>query len=191
MVKFNLKVAEFRRRYLGKHGIAEAVTLAVITAMIGWFNHFMRIDMTESMEILFRECDGASDYDHLCQYVCHSLGAHGRLILWPEQRISGPWSTPSSSLPLRGWAWLLSRTDVKCLRVSSCLPWPLARRSDGWWASWSKRSTGELRLHSITFEILTGHSAYPTSGIFSVCQPDVPCITPGTYALLGAAAALR
>ena len=35
--------------------------------MIGWFNHFMRIDMTESMEILFRECDGASDYDHICQ----------------------------------------------------------------------------------------------------------------------------
>ncbi len=33
--------------------------------------------------------------------------------------------------------------------------------------------------------------AYPTSGIFAVCQPDVPCITPGTYALLGAAAALR
>lgn len=33
--------------------------------------------------------------------------------------------------------------------------------------------------------------AYPTSGMFSVCQPDVPCITPGTYAFLGAAAALR
>ncbi|KAI0363373.1 Clc chloride channel, partial [Pilatotrama ljubarskyi] len=41
VVKFNLQVAEFRRRYLGKHAIAEAVTLAVITAMIGWFNHFM------------------------------------------------------------------------------------------------------------------------------------------------------
>ena len=33
--------------------------------------------------------------------------------------------------------------------------------------------------------------AYPKSGMFAVCQPDVPCITPGTYALLGAAAALR
>ena len=69
MVKFNLKVTAFRKQYLGKHAIAEAVTLATITAMIGWFNHFMRIDMTESMAILFRECDGASDYDHLCQYV--------------------------------------------------------------------------------------------------------------------------
>jgi len=32
--------------------------------------------------------------------------------------------------------------------------------------------------------------AYPTSGMFAVCQPDVSCITPGTYAFLGAAAAL-
>ncbi len=67
VVKFNLQVAAFRKRYLKNHAISEAVTLATITAMIGWFNHFMRIDMTESMEILFRECDGASDYDHICQ----------------------------------------------------------------------------------------------------------------------------
>lgn len=33
-------------------------------------------------------------------------------------------------------------------------------------------------------------SAYPHSGIFAVCDPNVPCITPGTYAFLGAAAAL-
>ena len=39
---------------------------------------------------------------------------------------------------------------------------------------------------------LTGDSrSYPKSGIFTVCKPDVPCITPGTYAFLGAAAALR
>lgn len=31
---------------------------------------------------------------------------------------------------------------------------------------------------------------YPQSGIFAVCDPDLPCITPGTYAFLGAAAAL-
>lgn len=33
-------------------------------------------------------------------------------------------------------------------------------------------------------------SANPESSWFGVCQPDVPCITPGTYAFLGAAAAL-
>lgn len=31
---------------------------------------------------------------------------------------------------------------------------------------------------------------YPNSAFFAACQPDVPCITPGTYAFLGAGAAL-
>ncbi|KAG8832491.1 glycerol ethanol, ferric requiring protein, partial [Serendipita sp. 400] len=31
---------------------------------------------------------------------------------------------------------------------------------------------------------------YPESGWFAVCDPNIPCITPGTYAFLGAAAAL-
>lgn len=32
--------------------------------------------------------------------------------------------------------------------------------------------------------------SFPDSKFFSSCEPDVPCITPGTYALLGAGAAL-
>ena len=34
------------------------------------------------------------------------------------------------------------------------------------------------------------HESFPSSAFFAACQPDVPCITPGTYAFLGAAAAL-
>lgn len=34
------------------------------------------------------------------------------------------------------------------------------------------------------------HESFPNSTFFASCQPDVPCITPGTYAFLGAAAAL-
>ena len=29
----------------------------------------VRIDMTEGMAILFRECEAGGDYDHLCQFV--------------------------------------------------------------------------------------------------------------------------
>lgn len=35
------------------------------------------------------------------------------------------------------------------------------------------------------------HSSAPDAPWFAACQPDAPCITPGTYAYLGAAAALR
>ena len=34
------------------------------------------------------------------------------------------------------------------------------------------------------------HESFPQSRFFAACEPDVPCITPGTYAFLGAAAAL-
>ena len=34
------------------------------------------------------------------------------------------------------------------------------------------------------------HESFPGSAFFSACEPDGPCITPGTYAFLGAAAAL-
>lgn len=67
VIKFNLQVAAFRRRNLATHGIYEAVFLAVLSAMIGYFNRFLRIDMTESLEILFKECEGGGDYSGLCQ----------------------------------------------------------------------------------------------------------------------------
>jgi chloride channel 3/4/5 len=69
VIKFNLQVAAFRRKFLANHGIMEAVTLATLTAMIGFFNRFLRLDMTESLFILFRECEGGGDYGGLCQYV--------------------------------------------------------------------------------------------------------------------------
>lgn len=34
------------------------------------------------------------------------------------------------------------------------------------------------------------HESFPDSSFFAACEPDVPCITPGTYAFLGSAAAL-
>lgn len=34
------------------------------------------------------------------------------------------------------------------------------------------------------------HERFPHARFFASCEPDVPCITPGTYAFLGAAASL-
>ena len=68
VVKFNLQVAAFRRKHLNNFPVSEAVILATITAMVGYFNRFIRIDMTESMSILFRECQGMEgDYGGICQ----------------------------------------------------------------------------------------------------------------------------
>ena len=67
VIKYNFQVQSFRRKHLAKHGIYEAVFLAGLTALIGYHNRFLRIDMTEMLDMLFRECEGGGDLDNLCQ----------------------------------------------------------------------------------------------------------------------------
>ena len=69
MIKYNLMVAQFRKSVLKEYPITEAAILAFTTALIAYPNVFMRIDMTEIMGVLFRECEGAGteNYHGLCE----------------------------------------------------------------------------------------------------------------------------
>lgn len=67
VIKWNLRVAAFRKKYLAQYPIAESVVLAALTAILCYPNMFLRINMTEMMEILFRECKGGHDYNGLCE----------------------------------------------------------------------------------------------------------------------------
>lgn len=69
VIKYNLQVAAFRRKHLGSSAISEAVTLAVLTAAVAFTNRFLRLDMNEMLDVLFRECEGGGDYENLCQCV--------------------------------------------------------------------------------------------------------------------------
>ncbi|KAH9040179.1 voltage-gated chloride channel [Lactarius pseudohatsudake] len=157
VIKFNMQVASFRRKHLGKHGVAEAVTLATITAMIGYFNRFLRIDMTESMSILFRECEDGGDFENLCQ-------------------TSAQWRMVNSLLLATFIRILLVIVSYGC-KVPAGIFVP-------------SMAIGATFGRMVGIIVKALYRAHPSSGIFAVCQPDVPCITPGTYAFLGAAAAL-
>jgi chloride channel 3/4/5 len=67
VIKWNLRAQAFRKKYLTKYAILEATVLAGGTALLCYPNMFLRIDMTEMMEILFLECEGGHDYDGLCE----------------------------------------------------------------------------------------------------------------------------
>lgn len=69
VIKYNLLVAKFRKNVLKDFPIMEAAILAFATALIAYPNVFLRIDMTEIMGILFRECEGAGseNYYGLCE----------------------------------------------------------------------------------------------------------------------------
>ncbi len=157
VIKYNLQVQSFRRNHLASHGVSEVVVLALITAAVSYFNKFLRIDMSASLEILFRECEGGGDYDNLCQ-------------------TSAQWRMVNSLLLATLIRFALVVVSYGC-KVPAGIFVP-------------SMAIGATFGRMVGILVKALHSAMPNSSFFSACQPEVPCITPGTYAFLGAAAAL-
>ncbi|KAI4280752.1 MAG: hypothetical protein L6R38_004217 [Xanthoria sp. 2 TBL-2021] len=157
VMKWNLRAQAFRKKYLAKYAILEATLLAAGTAILCFPNMFLRIDMTESMEILFHECEAGRDYDGLCE-------AKNR---W-RMALSLAFAT-------------IMRTILVIISYGCKVPAGIFVPSMAVGASFG-------RMVGILVQAL--HEAFPHAKFFAACQPDVDCITPGTYAFLGAAAAL-
>jgi len=157
VIKWNLRAQAFRKKYLSKYAILEATLLATGTAIICYPNMFLRIDMTESMEILFLECEGAEDYNGLCD---------------KKNR----------------WAMVFSLTIATILRIFLVIISYGCKVPAGIFVP--SMAIGASFGRTVGILVQAIHEAYPGSKFFAACEPDVPCITPGTYAFLGAAAAL-
>ncbi|KAK9456004.1 chloride channel [Dipodascopsis uninucleata] len=155
--KWNLVVQGLRKKYLGKYAVEETAVLAGITAIICYFNRFLRIDMTESMEILFKECEGGEDYDGLCQ---------------PDRRSHLIVSLLFASIV----RMLLVIISYGC-KVPAGIFVP-------------SMAIGALFGRCIGIIVQSIQEAHPDSAFFASCGANKPCIVPGTYAFLGAAAAL-
>jgi chloride channel 3/4/5 len=157
MIKWNLVAQSFRKKYLAQYAIPEAVVLAGATALLCYPNMFLRIDMTEMMEMLFRECEADYGYDGLCE---------------PSNR----WSLVFSLAIATGLRAFLVIISYGCkVPAGIFVPSMAIGASFG-------------RMVGILVQAL--YERFPDSSFFAACEPDVPCITPGTYAFLGAGAAL-
>ncbi|KAK3339187.1 chloride channel, partial [Neurospora tetraspora] len=157
VMKWNLRVQAFRKKHLTNYAILEATLLAAATAIVCYPNSFLRIDMTESMEILFLECEGAEDYHGLCEKD-HRFRNVVSLLLATVIRIFFVIISYGCKVP--------AGIFVPSMAIGASFG----------------RSVGII--------VQALHEANPQSPFFAACLPDVPCITPGTYAFLGAAAAL-
>ncbi|GAA5938809.1 chloride channel protein [Sporobolomyces koalae] len=157
VIKYNLQVAAFRRKHLGSSAISEAVILATLTASVGFVNKFLRIDMNEMLDVLFRECEGGGDYENLCQ-------------TWAQWRMV-------NSLLLATFL----RTCLVVISYGCKVPAGIFVPSMAVGATFG-------RMVGILVKAL--YRAHPTWSMFAGCDPEKPCITPGTYAFLGAAAGL-
>lgn len=156
VIKWNLRVQAFRKNYLGNYAIEEATILAAFTAIICYFNQFLKIDMTESMQILFHECDGNWD-SHLCQ------------------------SDHSFHILMSLMFAVVIRTVLVIISYGCKVPAGIFVPS---------MAIGALFGRMIGTLVKMMHESVGSTSIFSSCPVDVPCITPGTYAFLGAAASL-
>ncbi|KAI1746928.1 voltage gated chloride channel [Xylaria castorea] len=157
VIKWNLQVQSFRKKYLKDWPILEATILAAGTAIICYPNALLRIDMTESMEILFLECEGAEDYHGLC-----------------EQE--------------RFWSNVLSLTFATVIRIFLVIISYGCKVPAGIFVP--SMAVGATFGRTVGIVMQAIYHSNPDSVFFSACLPDEPCITPGTYAFLGAAAAL-
>ncbi|PKX97344.1 chloride channel protein [Aspergillus novofumigatus IBT 16806] len=157
VIKWNLRVQAFRKKYLSQYPIIESVILAGLTAFICYPNMFLKINMTEMMEILFRECEGGHDYHGLCE---------------SKNR----------------WTMVASLVIATILRVLLVIISYGCKVPAGIFVPSMAIGASFGRLVGILVQAM--HEAFPNSAFFASCKPDVPCITPGTYAFLGAGAAL-
>ncbi|KAG0027908.1 glycerol ethanol, ferric requiring protein [Podila clonocystis] len=157
IIKYNLKVQHVRKKYLADYGVIEAATLAFFTCTFAYWNIFMRIDMAESMNILFRECEGSEDYMGLCK-------------------------------PENTWKMVALLFFALVMRIATCTISYGAKVPAGIFVP--SMAIGALFGRMLGLIVRAAQVAYPGFVLFSSCKPDVPCITPGTYAFLGAAAAL-
>lgn len=57
IIKWNLRFQALRKQYLKSWALQEVTLIALITAAVCYFNEFLFVDMTKSMQILFHECE--------------------------------------------------------------------------------------------------------------------------------------
>ncbi|PHH75360.1 hypothetical protein CDD80_2457 [Ophiocordyceps camponoti-rufipedis] len=157
VIKWNLRAQAFRKKYLTRYAVLEATLLAAATAVVAYPNAILRIDMTESMEQLFLECEAGADHHGLCE---------------SDRRVANV-----ASLALA----TVLRIFLVIISYGCKVPAGIFVPSMAIGASFG-RTVGIL--------VQALHEANPTGLFFSACKVDEPCITPGTYAFLGAAAAL-
>lgn len=154
--KFNIKVVSFRKRYLANFAVREVFILTLFTAIICYFNEFLRLDMTESMELLFHECD--KNFKHL---ICDITTRKTNLVV--------------SLLFATVFRMFLTVITYGCkVPAGIFVPSMAAGATFG-------RALGVL--------MAAFYENNKDSKIFSTCTTE-KCVIPGTYAFLGAAAAL-
>ncbi|KAF8308326.1 hypothetical protein DL93DRAFT_2171178 [Clavulina sp. PMI_390] len=157
-IQANIRIAVYRERSpLRQWPVSEVIVVSAVTAIISFLIPFMKVQTSDLVANLFKDCDPSVQYFGLCNS-------------------NTPWSTAftlivTAMLKLALTAWTFG---VK-VPAGVFLPSLAVGASIG-------RALGIL-LQGL-------HRSHPTGYLFTSCPADGDCISPGFYAVIGAAAML-
>jgi chloride channel 3/4/5 len=160
-IKLNMRLAHWRRNAKPiSSPVLEVILVTLLSAVVNYPNIFMRAQSSELVYSLFAECASLTDDPF------------------------GLCKTSTASLA----------TLVILLFLAAILGFFLAALTFG------LQIPAGIILPSLAIGALYGRAigiisqawqqSHPSFPLFSSCEPDVQCITPGTYAIIGAASAL-
>ncbi|XP_076069932.1 chloride channel protein 3 isoform X2 [Oratosquilla oratoria] len=174
-IKFNIKWCRYRKTsMLGQYPRLEVLIVTLVTAFIAYPNPYTRLNTSNLIYLLFSQC-GASNNDDLCDYQRNFTNVNTAI----EIAAAGPGVLKA--------IWLLALALIfKCVvtvfTFGIKVPCGLFIPS---------LAIGSIigRLVGIAMEQLAYN--YPEWAVFAgECSTGENCITPGLYAMVGAAAVL-
>ncbi|ETN39271.1 uncharacterized protein HMPREF1541_05494 [Cyphellophora europaea CBS 101466] len=163
-IHLNMLVTRFRRSELNplrNQQLLEVLVISGLTAVINFPNIFMRAQLSELLSTLFADCATTGNTDIFG--LCKATAA-------------GSISMTSLLVTASGLGSLLAL-------ITFGLPIPAG-------VILPSLAIGALagRAVGVAMEML--QRRFTGSIFFAACEPDVPCVIPGTYAIVGAAASL-
>ena len=163
-IKLNMSVARLRKSDsypLRNRPVLEVLVVSAISAVVNYPNLFMRAQMSELVYYLFAECDTIGNNDIFG--LCRATTAGALSMVWLL--------IAASQL-----AFLLASITFG-LQIPAGVILPTL-------------AIGALYGRGLGVIVELLHKHFTTSFIFASCEPEGPCVTPGTYAIVGAASAL-
>ncbi|KIW35246.1 uncharacterized protein PV07_01952 [Cladophialophora immunda] len=163
-IKLNMLVARLRKSAnypFRNRPLLEILVVSAISAVINYPNLFMRAQLSELVYYLFAECATIGNNDIFGLCRATTAGA-----------LSMAWLLIAASL----LGFLLASVTFG-LQIPAGIILP-------------SLAIGALYGRTLGVVVELIHKHFSTSLLFAACEPDVPCVTPGTYAIVGAASAL-
>ncbi|KAH6936346.1 hypothetical protein HPB50_016208 [Hyalomma asiaticum] len=174
-IKCNIRWCRYRKESrLGQYPIAEVIAITVITAVLSFPNEYTRMNTSDLIKVLFSQC-GITDVSPLCDYKRNFTNVNNHIDI--AEAGDGVYNS----------LWQLSLALIFKLLITIF--------------TFGIKVPAGIFIPSMAFGAIMGRMIgiaveqlayqYPTLWVFQgACNTGENCVTPGLYAMVGAAACL-